>query len=43
MEGSTGVRAMCTLGMTFAFKLMSYFDFFKTPGNAACFFWKKKP
>lgn len=39
MIGSAGVRSMYTLEVTFAFKLMSYFDFFKTPGNAACFFW----
>lgn len=42
MQGSIGVRPMFALGMTFAFTLMSCSDFFKAPGNAACFFGRGK-
>lgn len=42
MEGSTGVRPSLDFRMIFAFNLMAYFDFFKTPGNHFMPFGRKK-
>ena len=42
MEGSTGMRPSLDSRMIFAFNLMVYFDFFKTPGNHSMPFDREK-
>lgn len=42
MEGSAGVRPSLNFRMIFAFHLMVYFDFFKTPGDHSMPLGRKK-